>query len=242
MHIVARVIKEGHRVTWLECSQVLPASRLKEVLESSDRLSDELVDDDEQDRERIEAQLKLVNCLTTLTLSSLLSLLLHSKVSGGRSSAVPEDTALLVIDDLTTIYNAAFPPDNHKDTNTKKQRILSILADCLTRLAITENIAVLVLSKLTSKITRGGPAQLESPFGDVWSSHCTSRVVLYRDFYAKKLSLLDDDEIRWVAVQKAANRNILEPVGLPIKISNGTQSEPKFPTLVEAEHRHDNDA
>lgn len=218
MHIASRVIRHGQRVTWLECSQVLPASRLKEFLESSERLANDLEDDDEQDHDKIEAQMQLVTCFTTLTLSSLFGLLLHSQEDSGKSVVATEDTSLLVIDDLTTIYNAAFPPDNHKDTNTKKQRILSILSDCLTRLAITENIAILVLSKLTSKITKGGPAQLESPFGDAWSSHCTSRVVLYRDFYAKKLSLLDDEEIRWIAVQKATNRNILEPVGLPIKI------------------------
>lgn len=236
MHLAAKMLRQGHRVTWLECSQVLPASRLAEFLEhpeSTTRGGEHGGEDERQeevDLAETERLLRRVTCVHAPTLTSLLSLLLPSpegkedernageREGDGLVMVEEGETGLLVLDDLTTLANAAFPPDNQRDTNAKKARILTLLADALSKLAVTQNIAVLVLCKLTSKITRGGPAQLESPFGDAWAAACAVRLVLYRDFYAKRLSQLDDDEVRWVAIQKAGNRNVLEPVGLPIKI------------------------
>lgn len=215
LHLAAQIIQEeeeGNEVVWLEGSQPLPASRLRDFIAQ---------DHEEDNVESEEMTLQRVKCLATPTMTSLLSLLSPAPDATDPEALdfVTEKTRMLVLDDLTTLYNTAFPPtENHRDVNQKKTRVLTALVNRLTRIAITHNLAVVILCKLTSKITRGGPAQMEAPFGDVWSNACTTRILLYRDFHSRRLSSVDEQDLRWITVQKVGKRNIMDPKGLPIKI------------------------
>lgn len=220
MQVAAQVVRAGHDVVWLECSQCLPACRLREFIRREQGEENSKVDVDvEVDLREADKVLDRVKCLATPNLTSLLSLLLHSdKHDTGDTrdtSFITSETKLLVLDDLTTLYNAAFPPDNGRDSNVKKARILSVLANELTRLAATHNLSIVVLSKLTSKITKGGPAQLEAPFGDAWASACGTRILLYRNTFP---NMTGEQEERWLVVQKQGYRQIPEAIGVPFKI------------------------
>lgn len=221
MFLTSRVVRDGGdgEVVWFECSQCMPASRFRDFIES-----------EEVAQEEEEELMRRVRCVRCPTLSCLLTLLLHSDLAGGdESELMPTSTKVLVIDDLTTLCNTAFPPDTlrgatggSRDVETtaaKRSRILTVIGNSLSALAITRNIAIVVLNKLTTKISNGY-AKLEGPLGDHWSNVCATRILLYRDHYTKRLSFVDELELRWIAVQKTGGRNLLDPVGVPVKIQH----------------------
>lgn len=257
MALAAEAVRCGHRVVWLSCSQPLPVSRLRDFLQPQslarrDEHQQEHTEDEEEEERGRRQRLESVTCVATPTLTSLLSLLTtYCGVVDNESALFHEDTALLVIDDLTTLYNAAFPPaadvqyhnnnnnnnnsSSGRDASARKIKVLSVVSDHLLRLAATRNIAVLVLAKLTSRIIKGSRAQLESPFGDAWSSRCAARFVLYRNhddaFTTHYLTNGGGDGVRWIAIQKHGNKSFADPVGLPFEIiGSGMVSVEAHPT------------
>ena len=190
MQIAARVVACENLVVWLECSQRFPATRIRNFLDA-----------ETYNAER--ALLSRVKCYRTATLNDLLVFLLHTDLT----DVIPEQTKLLVIDDLTTLYNTAFPPETiRKDsgryiepTTSKKQRVLALLGNSLSSLASSKGIAIIVLNNLTTKIT-GGQANLTSPFNETWSNMCATRLLLYRD-----------KDKRWLAVQRTNHRTAVTP-------------------------------
>lgn len=207
--LAAQVIKAGDEVVWLEASQTLPASRLLDFVASEDF---------SQETER--RLLELVQVLRIPTLTSLIALL--ASMTEYKRSVITKSTKLLIVDDLTTLYNAAFPADSSRETNNKKSLVLTLLASRLSRLAVHYDIVILVLSKLTSKISKGGPAQLESPFGDAWTTACSIRLLLYRDTHTRRLPPGDELCLRWATVQRVKNKGILDPEAVPFKITGSS--------------------
>lgn len=210
--LAARVIKDENHVVWLEASQPLPSSRLLDFADSEDLSQEEEGN-----------LLQLVRTLQIPTLTSLLALLAHlASPTAEKNSIILENTRLLVLDDLTTIYNAAFPADLSRETNNRKSLVIALLASRLSRLAAQHNLVILILCKLTSKISRGGPAQLEGPFGDAWSTACSTRLLLYRDNYTRRLPPGDALALRWITAQRVKNKNILDPEAISYKISGSS--------------------
>lgn len=214
-NLASLVIKDEHDVLWLEGSQCIPASRLHDF-----------ITDEENDQEVEDVLMRKVKCISTPTLTSLLVLLLQASdrsVGATTDQLITTYTSLIVLDDLTTLYNAAFPPadnSNQRDLNLKKTRVLTTLGNKLSQIAMIYNIAIVVLSKFTSKITGGDPAQMVGPFGDVWNNTCSTRIVFFRNHYHARLSFIDEQDLRWAAVQKVGNRRIMDPQAIAFRIQS----------------------
>jgi len=137
--------------------------------------------------------------LSVRSLAPLLALLLHS--AHGESSIFTKvaNLGLLVIDDLSTPVLAAYPPgfaedirnkSNRKDyadsAGIKRNTVLKELANKLASLAVKKNIAIIVLNQLTTKVSFGNNASLNASLvpalGEAWTTVCSYRITLYRQF------------------------------------------------------------
>ena len=154
------------------------------------------------------------------TLSHLLAAILNPP-----ASFLPEKTSLLVIDDLHTLvdldyprgaYSAAAKTEQQKWQAGRRYAILGSLVSSLGKLAVLNNIAVIVTTGCSSRMRSDtGLSAAIGPGvgGSEWEAGIWSRLVLFRDFSR-----------RFLGVQKSSGRNItpLDPVG---DIRNGIAFE-----------------
>ena len=156
---------------------------------------------------------------TTPTLPHLLALLTHQA-----PSFPPQNTSLLVIDSISTLFALAFPKTTEtsdtQQTPIKKSdaaqwaagRRWAVMGDLISkigRVAATRNIAVLLTSQSTTRIRSETRAILHPAVsGTAWDSGISSRIILYRDwlFRAKMDSSSQGDCVsrtRFAGVVKA---------------------------------------
>ena len=126
------------------------------------------------------------------TLPHLLALLTRP------SDAIPDKVGLLVIDGFSTLFNLAYPKRYESSTETsaaprkrdsaqwasgRRWAVLSDLIAQLNTLAVTSNIAVVVLNQTTTRIRQGGGAHLYPALsGSIWENAIANRVALFRDW------------------------------------------------------------
>jgi hypothetical protein len=138
--------------------------------------------------------LKNFHHITTPTLSHLLVLLAHSS-----GCFPPEKAGLMVIDGISSLFAVAFPKTidvvDYKQTPEKKKNdvaqwaagrrwaVLGDVISSLTKLAALRNMAILLTSQATIKITPETGAILH-PFlaSTAWDSGISAHIVLFRDW------------------------------------------------------------
>ncbi|ORY83648.1 P-loop containing nucleoside triphosphate hydrolase protein [Protomyces lactucae-debilis] len=204
--------KDETLISWLECSQRLPATRLR------DMISTNAFDTDVE-----MAKLSRVKTRRVASLPALMAMLLHAP-DGDLPIFLTKDTKLLVIDDLTTLFNAAFPPEDSRSAapgesqSARRARVTKLLAQTLQTLAASCQIIILVLCKLTTRVAAGSGATLVASLGDAWQDACSTRLLLYRDFPPVRLSADDAAALRYCAVQKVGGAMLARPEGVPVRI------------------------
>ncbi|KAI9768400.1 MAG: hypothetical protein M1835_006882 [Candelina submexicana] len=196
MHVVnTGVIKEYAKLYATDAASSLVGPRFKEIL-----LGFKLPDDREPpssppaDRS-MDDLLSKFNYFTAPTLPHVLALLFHPS-----PAFPPSDTAVIVIDSISTLFNNAFArttegkPRTGQPNFTKKpdaaqwaaSRRWAVMEDCmskLSKLAATKNIAVLLTSQTTTKVRAETGAVLHPALsGKGWDRGLTNRIVLFRDW------------------------------------------------------------
>jgi hypothetical protein len=130
----------------------------------------------------------------TPTLPHLLALLTHPS-----PSFPPPKTSLIIIDAISTLFSLAFPKaletlDAKKSPGAKKNdaiqwaasRRWAVMGDFINKigkLAATRNIAILLVSQTTTKISAETGAVLHPAMASTaWDAGISTRVVLFRDW------------------------------------------------------------
>ena len=130
------------------------------------------------------------------TLPHLLVLLTHPT-----ESFPPKDTSLIVVDCISTLFALAFPrsaeefrdpqtPLKKSDTRQwvsgRRWAVLGDLASKLGRLAVTRNIAILLVSQTTTRVRlETGALLCPAISGTVWDSGINNRIIIFRDYLSK---------------------------------------------------------
>lgn len=220
IQLAANVLgREGHaRVIWIDTSSELPYSRLEKFLslpapdlasggEATPRSSENVED------ERQSADSKL-DYLYISSFTHLLSLLLQPT-----PDLISRDAILLVVDDFSRVITNALPHDERtslafpRDTRPSLSRdgiisksianrrasMLNAISVGLSRLAATLNLAVVILTKVSSNRKLGVKnASMKSALSSPqWNEHISTRIVLYRIFWPNVgSSKLDKQERR----------------------------------------------
>lgn len=133
--------------------------------------------------------LRRFNHRTAPTLAHLLALFVRPP-----PAFPPPQTALIVIDSLSTLFDTAYPrsPDDRAArTKTDHSRwaagrrfaVINTLISTLARTAAMHDIALLVLCQTTTRIRLGSNAVLVPAIsGTEWDSAISTRLVLFRDW------------------------------------------------------------
>lgn len=127
----------------------------------------------------------------TPTLSHLFALL-----AGSTDVFPPQDTSLMVIDTISAIFALAFPKSiehgNKQQTPQKKSdaaqwassrrwAVMSDLISKLNKIAVTRNIAILLLSQTVTRVRSDTGALLYPAIsGAAWDGGISNRIALYR--------------------------------------------------------------
>lgn len=130
---------------------------------------------------------------TTPTLPHLLSLLTHSSVG-----FPPPRTSLIVVDTISLPFGLAFPktserladertPVKKSDTTQwaagRRWAVMEGLMNDLGRLAVTKNIAIVLVSQTITRIREDARATLHPAIASAaWETGISNRIVLFRDW------------------------------------------------------------
>ncbi|OLL24760.1 DNA repair protein rhp55 [Neolecta irregularis DAH-3] len=215
-------VNSGFRTVWIDTASPLPTSRLVTLFKND------------------ESKLDLINVYHAPTVVSLISLQNGLKKAFSSSSA-----RLVVIDNLSIPFALAFPisTSSFKDVKGKfnidphassRLRITNDLMTSLLSIAAKNNLSVVLLNQMVTKVVAGSA-------GDNLSSFCTHRVMLYRrqvvDGYgisdgrfaciSKTLDGTDHSPIPFVITDTGLGDLVIPPCPPPRKRKRGgaTQSE-----------------
>ncbi|KAI1367318.1 P-loop containing nucleoside triphosphate hydrolase protein [Xylaria arbuscula] len=144
------------------------------------------------------------------------------------ASSVPSDTALVVIDGLSSLVNRAFPKNveshrNHKAPSaaTRRLQVIQTIISALQKLSATRDLLILVLSQCATRMQLEHGATITPAINaSTWEQGVATRLVLFQDWVATDSGLCS---ARLVGVQKSNARVSPDGFGLviPFKISNG---------------------
>ena len=145
------------------------------------------------DPESVDDHLKRLHHFTTPSLPHLLALLTHQSLSPS-----PTETSLIVIDSFSTLFALAYPKtgenvssqqpalkksDAAQWASGRRWAVMGDIISKITRLATTRNIAILLTSQMTTRITSEAGAVLQPAIsGTVWDTGISSRIVVFRDW------------------------------------------------------------
>ena len=172
----------------------------------------------QSDLRAAEKQIENLTHFALPTLAHLMALLAHPS-----DSFPPSNTSLLVVDNISTLFALAFPKlieDAHKQHPPARKydasqfasgRRWAVMADFISRmgrLAVTRNIAVLLLGQTTTRVRSDTGAVLcPAISGTGWDGGINSRLVLYRDWlYLSKDSSSQAEHcpgVRFAGIMKA---------------------------------------
>ena len=198
-----------------DTSYILNGSRLKECLSEADSNETTSTEVDAADK-----FLDNFHHFTAPTLPHLLALLTHPS-----NSFPPPNASLLVIDEISTLFSLAFPKSGEKvsdqQTPAKKTQaaqwasgrrwgVMESLISDLGKLAVTKNIAIVMISQMTTRIRDEARAMLYPAIaGHAWESGVATRITLFRDWLLKTSEGSSQGEhqqgVRFARVTKAKN-------------------------------------
>lgn len=163
-----------------------------------DMLSDLHISENEtaSEPESVDDHLKRLHHFTTPSLPYLLALLMHQS-----PSFPPTETSLLVIDSFSTLFALAYPKtgenvrsqqptikknDSAQWASGRRWAVMGDIISKIGRLATTWNIAVLLTSQMTTRVTSDAGAVLQPAIsGTSWDTGISSRVVVFRDWISQ---------------------------------------------------------
>ena len=137
--------------------------------------------------------LKRLHHFTTPSLPHLLALLMHPS-----PSFPPTGTTLIVVDSISTLFALAFPKTsenlNSQHPATKKSdaaqwasgrrwAVMSDFVSKISRLAATWNIAIVLTSQMTTRVTSDtGAVMYPAVSGTAWDAGISTRIMVFRDW------------------------------------------------------------
>ena len=160
-----------------------------------DMLSDLHLPENEatSDPESVDDHLERLHHFTTPSLPHLLALLAHQSLS-----SPPTETSLIVIDSFSTLFALAYPKtgenvssqqpavkksDAAQWASGRRWAVMGDIISKISRLATTWNIAILLTSQMTTRVTSEAGAVLQPAIsGTAWDTGISSRVVVFRDW------------------------------------------------------------
>ena len=160
-----------------------------------DMLSGLHVPEDEatSDPESVDDHLERLHHFTTPSLPHLLALLTHQSLY-----PPPPETSLIVIDSLSTLFALAYPKtgenvssqqpavkksDAAQWASGRRWAVMGDIISKISRLATTWNIAILLTSQMTTRVTSEAGAVLQPAVsGTTWDTGISSRVIVFRDW------------------------------------------------------------
>ncbi|RPA90082.1 P-loop containing nucleoside triphosphate hydrolase protein [Choiromyces venosus 120613-1] len=194
---------DGNRVAWVDTSHPLPISRLGAMLARSG-----------DPREHFPN----LQTIRTPTLAHLLALVMHPLYT-----FPPENTSLVVIDNVSTPFTAAFPPGMEDDgggggggggkgkkepVGVRRFAIMGDLISALSKLAASRGVAVLLLNQMTTKVIPGvGAVLIHSVFSPIWATSLNSRLLIHYNKTSPSILANPDDtpvsQVRYVTILKS---------------------------------------
>lgn len=206
-------IKDGEKVVWVDCGTQLVRKRLEDTL-SAIRPPGELEDPGSgQANSSTEEMLrKQFFHYTTPTLPHLLALFLHPV-----QPFPPPDTALIVIDSISTLFDLAFhrtfvytglskKNDQEKWAANRRLAIMGDLISKIGRMAAMHDIAVLLTCQTTTRLRSGiglGALLLPAMSSVEWDNGIATQLVLFRDWPPNDVVNLGEEKERWEKLRYA---------------------------------------
>ena len=173
----------------IDSSSEIVGSRLKDILYGTFNAEK----NGKSNTASVEEYLERFHHFTTPSLPYLLALLTHET-----SGFPPEDTSLIVVDSISTLFALAFPrtAENVSSQQTsvkqgdavhwasgRRWAVMGDLISKISRLAATKNIAVLLTSQMTTRIrSETGAVLYPSISGTAWDTGISARIVIFRDW------------------------------------------------------------
>ncbi|SLM33669.1 P-loop containing nucleoside triphosphate hydrolase [Lasallia pustulata] len=193
MQTCASALHAGNAVVWVDAAQVLVGSRLKDVLAGLRLPDDHGPPSSPAVARSMEDFLDQFHHFTCPTLPHLLALLTHPS-----PSFPPENTSLIIVDSISTLFATAFPRAidsfDSNQTSAKKNdavqwaasRRWSVMGDLISKLgklAATRYLTILLTSQTATRVRADTGAVLHpSISGTAWDGGISNRIVLYRDW------------------------------------------------------------
>ncbi|KAK2592832.1 hypothetical protein QQS21_009470 [Conoideocrella luteorostrata] len=184
IQLTANSIYNAGDVVWIDCFQELQASRLEQVLGSTNpEVADVAVGSDLLRSSRG----KFIH-FSCLTLPHLIALLLRPN-----AKAIPGAVSLVVVSNVSSLINSSLPktveentstkPTKGQTASTKRRQGIHFISNALQRLAATKNCAVVVLSQCATRMQSEHGATLVTAINaSAWDQGISTRLVMFRDW------------------------------------------------------------
>ena len=173
----------------IDSSSEIVGSRLKDILYGTFNTEEH----GKSNTVSVEEYLERFHHFITPSLPYLLALLTHQT-----SEFPPEETTLIVVDSISTLFALAFPrtAENASIQQTsvkqgdaahwasgRRWAVMGDLISKISRLAATKNIAVLLTSQMTTRIRSETGAVLQPAIsGTAWDTGVRARILIFRDW------------------------------------------------------------
>lgn len=206
----ASALKNMGKVVWVDCGTSLVRKRLNNILSTALSAGSQEFLSTVKSSPSIEQLERNFIHYPTPSLPHLLALFLHPI-----PDFPPSDTALIVIDSLSTIFDIAFHTHASSKPHSKKtdaekwasNRRFAIQADLiskLNKLATLHNMAILITLETVTRIRSGQSALLMPAISGVeWDQGIPTRLVLFRDWPPNDVVTLGRDKERWERLRYA---------------------------------------
>jgi hypothetical protein len=170
LQAVASILRDTGHIVWVDSAFPVPVSRLEAILPHGVKPSSRF------------------HHYQAPGLAHMLALC-HRQKAG----FPPEHTSLMIIDDVSSIFPipALRPPSTTSSNANRSQGSIfrSTLLASLSRIASTQNIAVVLTSDVTTRFRQESRAMLVGSLGGKeWEESMSSRIALFRDFAPRNLN------------------------------------------------------
>ncbi|KAI1435808.1 P-loop containing nucleoside triphosphate hydrolase protein [Xylaria sp. CBS 124048] len=234
MQLVAKTLRDGGSVVWVDTFHPLCHHRLSQIIDSS---RSSLAEAEEattsqrgpDDVTNLTNPTNLIHYFTP-TLAHLIGLL--CKLG---ASSVPPGTSLIVVDGLSGLINHAFPK-NLESRPTPKDRgpgpgpgpgpairrlqVLQSLMSALQKLSATRDLVIVIVSQCATRMqVERGATIIPAINASAWEQGVDTRLVLFQDWTAVDTELRN---VRLIGVQKSNGQANPDGVGvmIPFEVCN----------------------
>ena len=238
MQVAANALQSGDSVIWvgqccpsvihtlkiviikhstIDTSYILPGPRFRDILSHSSPLGNTDLSNPSPAKP-LDSLLENFHHYHARTLPHLLALMTHSS-----PSFPPPKTSVIIVDAVSILFALAFPKSSENFNSSQPlgkrsdaaqwaaSRRWAVMGDFISKigkLAVTRNIAILLVSQMTTRIRAETGAVLHPALASTaWDSGISARVVLWRDWVYHSAENLSQREfipgVRFAGVIKA---------------------------------------